>query len=74
MDMRGSRFTEEQIIAIVREQEAGTKTAEVCRKHGISDRSPPTRTEFQRATARSATRTRGNPAYHLNSTVKALYE
>jgi putative transposase len=34
--MRGSRFKEEQIIAILREQEAGVSTAEVCRKHGIS--------------------------------------
>jgi putative transposase len=34
--MRGSRFKEEQIIAILGEQEAGTATAEVCRKHGIS--------------------------------------
>ena len=35
--MRQSRFTEEQIIAILGEQERGLKTAEVCRKHGISD-------------------------------------
>lgn len=35
--MRKSRFSDEQIIAILREQEAGRPTAEVCRKHGISD-------------------------------------
>ena len=34
--MKGSRFNVEQIIAILREQEAGAKTADVCRKHGIS--------------------------------------
>jgi putative transposase len=34
--MRPSRFNEEQIIAILREQEAGSATADVCRKHGIS--------------------------------------
>ena len=34
--MRQSRFTEEQIIALLSEQERGMKTAEVCRKHGIS--------------------------------------
>jgi putative transposase len=34
--MKRSRFNEEQIIAILREQEAGMKTADLCRKHGIS--------------------------------------
>jgi len=35
--MKRSRFSDEQIIAIVKEQEAGAKTADVCRTHGISD-------------------------------------
>lgn len=34
--MKRKRFSEEQIIAILREQEAGGKTADVCRRHGIS--------------------------------------
>lgn len=34
--MRKSRFTEAQIIGMIKEQEAGMPTADVCRKHGIS--------------------------------------
>ena len=34
--MKRSRFTEEQIIAILREQETGVPVAELCRKHGLS--------------------------------------
>jgi transposase-like protein len=35
--MKRSRYTEEQIIGILKEQEAGTPVAELCRKHGMSD-------------------------------------
>lgn len=34
--MKKSRFTEEQIIGMIKEQESGVKTADLCRKHGIS--------------------------------------
>jgi putative transposase len=37
MDMKRSRFTEAQIIGILRAQEAGQKTADVCRRHGVSE-------------------------------------
>ena len=34
--MKRTRFTEEQIIGMIKEQESGVSTADVCRKHGIS--------------------------------------
>lgn len=37
MDMKRSRFTEEQIIGVLKEHQAGLSAAELCRKHGISD-------------------------------------
>jgi len=35
--MRKSRFSEEQIISVLKEQQAGVPVADLCRKHGISD-------------------------------------
>ena len=35
--MKRSRFSEEQIIGVLKEHEAGTKMADLCRKHGISE-------------------------------------
>jgi putative transposase len=35
--MKRSRFTEEQIIGILKEHQAGLSAADLCRKHGISD-------------------------------------
>ncbi|MBA8882157.1 transposase, partial [Phyllobacterium myrsinacearum] len=35
--MKQARFTDEQVIGILKEHENGLKTADVCRKHGISE-------------------------------------
>ena len=35
--MKRTRFTEDQIVTILKEQQAGAKVSELCRKHGISD-------------------------------------
>ena len=35
--MKRSRFSEEQIIAILKEHEAGVSVSDLCRKHGVSD-------------------------------------
>jgi putative transposase len=37
--MKRSRFSKEQIIAILKEQESGVSVADLCRKHGVSDAS-----------------------------------
>lgn len=35
--MKKSRFSEEQVLAILKEQDSGSKVVDICRKHGISD-------------------------------------
>jgi len=35
--MKGRRFTEEQIIGVLKEADAGAKTKDLCRKHGVSE-------------------------------------
>lgn len=35
--MKAKRFTEEQIIAVLREADAGAKSKDLCRRHGVSE-------------------------------------
>lgn len=47
--MKRIRFTDEQIIGILKEHEAGTPVSELCRKHGVSDASIHNHTGFSTA-------------------------
>lgn len=40
-DMRRGRFTEDRIVRILKEHEAGTGTVTLCRQHGISEQTVP---------------------------------
>ncbi len=56
--MKRSRFSEERIISILKDQEAGMATADVCRRHGISSAT----CAWQRGTAR----------YHPNAKLEVI--
>ena len=45
--MKRKRHTEDQIIVILKEHEAGAKTADVCRKHGVSEAPDPVGRKLQ---------------------------
>ena len=57
--MRGSRFTETQIIGMIKELEAGMPRAEACRKHGLSqDKFSKSRSKYGGMEVSDATRLR----------------
>jgi putative transposase len=59
--VRKSRFSEEQIIAILKESEAGVETGELCRRHGI------TRASFYLCSAKTSS----VPDVHENARVRS---
>ena len=44
LDMKSSRFSQEQIIGILKQREAGVKASDLYRQHGIFDQTPPKNT------------------------------
>ena len=70
--MKRTRFTEEQIIGVLKEQESGLATAEVCRRHGIS---PATfykwKSKYGGASVKELTRLR--ELEHENAKLKRMY-
>jgi putative transposase len=72
--MRKSKFTESQIVAILKEGEAGVPVAEVCRKHGISS---PTyyawKSKYAGATVSDLTRMRELEVEVENARLKRMY-
>lgn len=61
--MKKNRFTERQIIGVLRGQEAGAATAEVCRRHGITEQT------FYRWKAKSGEAVSANAKFHPASMV-----
>ncbi len=70
--MKRSRFSEEQIIAVLKEQEAGMPTAEVCRRHGISSATfYKWKSKFGGLEVSDARRLRNSPTSGIRSKIQA---